>query len=90
MSLRCLAVRYSFTDFCAIMRNCWAADAVPHLFERFYRVDPARSRAAGGAGLGLAITRWIVEAHGGAIEVRSTEGEGTTFTVKLPTAPTTT
>ncbi|MCI0587090.1 MAG: heavy metal sensor histidine kinase [Planctomycetes bacterium] len=60
------------------------ADALPHVFERFFRVDPARSRERGGAGLGLAITRWIVEAHGGSLGVESREGEGSTFTVRLP------
>jgi heavy metal sensor kinase len=62
------------------------ADAVPHLFDRFYRVDPARSREQGGSGLGLAITRWIVEAHGGTIAVESREREGSTFVVRLPAA----
>lgn len=57
---------------------------LPHIFERFYRADAARSRGAGGAGLGLALVRWVVRAHGGDIEVASTPGGGTTFTVALP------
>ena len=61
-----------------------AAEHLPHLFDRFYRVDEARSRAAGGTGLGLAISRWITEAHGGALTVESTLGKGSTFTVRLP------
>ena len=59
-----------------------------HVFERFYRVDPARSRQAGGSGLGLAICKSIIDAHGGSITVHSVPGEGSTFTVNLPTSQT--
>jgi heavy metal sensor kinase len=65
------------------------ADELPHIFDRFYRVDKARTRSQGGAGLGLAIAQRIAQMHGGRIEVTSdgTQGRGSTFSVWLPLAP---
>ena len=64
-----------------------AAEHVSRVFERFYRVDAARDRQHGGAGLGLAIAKALVEAHGGSIAVASAgPGAGATFTVDLPVA----
>jgi two-component system, OmpR family, sensor kinase len=60
------------------------ADDLPHVFERFYRVDKSRSRAQNRTGLGLAISKAIIEAHGGNIEAFSRPGSGSTFTVRLP------
>ena len=64
-----------------------APDQVDHVFERFYRSDPSRSRLHGGAGLGLSIVSAIVSAHGGTVSAGSVEGEGATFRVHLPLAP---
>ena len=61
-----------------------APEHVPHLFERFYRVDAARARAAGGTGLGLAIAAWVARAHGGEISVTSQLGHGSLFHIRLP------
>ena len=62
-----------------------AQQHLPRLFERFYRVDKSRSRQLGGTGLGLAIVKHIAQAHGGYVTVESTVGEGSTFTIHLPT-----
>src|SRR6185369_6750832 len=59
---------------------------LPHIFERFYRVEKSRSRIQGRSGLGLAISKAIVDAHGGTLEVSSEPGTGSTFTLKLPSA----
>ena len=59
-------------------------DALEHIFERFFRVDKARSREVGGTGLGLAIAKNVIQMHHGIIDVESTVGEGTTFSVRIP------
>jgi signal transduction histidine kinase len=60
------------------------AEAVPRLFERFFRVDSSRGRTTGGTGLGLAISKAIIDAHHGTITVQSQPNQGTEFTVRLP------
>lgn len=86
-----ISVHLSVRDGMAEIRVTDTGDGIPeehraHIFERFYRVDKARSREAGGAGLGLAICKGIVEAHQGTIRFESESGRGTTFRVRLPLA----
>src|SRR5579883_2104087 len=64
-----------------------AAEHLPRIFERFYRVDRSRSRALGGTGLGLSIVKHIATSHGGRVEVHSVEGRGSEFTLLIPRAP---
>jgi heavy metal sensor kinase len=63
-----------------------AADHLPHIFDRFYRVRKMQTKSVQGLGLGLSFVAWIVQVHGGKIDVDSVEGKGTTFTVSLPAA----
>ena len=60
------------------------AEDLPHIFDRFYRVDKGRARTQGGSGLGLSIAKWVAKAHGGDIQVESEVGVGTIFTLRLP------
>ena len=62
-------------------------DDAQHVFEQFFRVDPARSSSIPGAGLGLSLVQWIAAQHRGAVTVQSRLGEGSTFTVTFPIAP---
>jgi two-component system sensor histidine kinase BaeS len=62
-----------------------AADDLPHVFDRFWRADRSRSRRTGGSGLGLAVVKKIVTAHGGTVAAASPAGAGITVTVRLPT-----
>ena len=57
---------------------------LPHIFERFYRAEGSRSKDFGGSGLGLALVKWIAEAHGGSVSAESVKGKGSTFRVMLP------
>ena len=85
--IRVTARRSSLGDAVIEIQDTGPGIAVTHrqrIFERFYRVDDARSRDTGGVGLGLAIARWAVEANGGRIELESEEGRGTMFRIVLP------
>ena len=80
------AVRISFSGSTLSIEDTGIgipAEHLPHLFERFYRVDPSRHRSSGGYGLGLAIVKSMVEAQGGEVTVESTVGQGTTFFIKF-------
>jgi signal transduction histidine kinase len=59
-------------------------EGLPHVFDRFWRADQARSRESGGAGLGLSIAKWIADQHGAALAVHSIVGQGSTFQLRLP------
>lgn len=85
-------VRVGSSDGFAVVDVADTGEGIPtadldRVFERFYRVDTARSRETGGTGLGLAIVRHVVEGHGGRVSVTSELGQGSTFTVELPLRP---
>ena len=61
-----------------------SAKDIPHIFDRFYKADAARTRAKGSSGLGLSIVKWIVDRHGGQIRVESEPDRGAVFTIRLP------
>ena len=62
-------------------------EALPHIFDRFFRADESRTRQTGGSGLGLSIAKWIVERHGGWFDVVSRQNVGNKMTIVLPTVP---
>lgn len=78
------AIAIAVTDTGAGM----SADDLGRVFERFYRIDPSRTRATGGSGLGLTIARQLAVAQGGALTAESSPGEGSVFTCLMPAAPT--
>ena len=82
--LRPIAVQHNFYIKVADSGIGIPEDAVEHIFERFYRVDKSHSREIGGTGLGLAIAKNAILMHRGIVKVHSKEGEGTTFTVRVP------
>jgi len=59
-------------------------EALPHIFERFYRADPSRSKEIEGVGLGLSLVKWIIEQHGGSIKVDSQPNLGSRFSIQIP------
>lgn len=84
-----ITVRFAAAGNSAVLSVSDTGEGIPpehlgRIFDRFYRVDRARARERGSAGLGLSIARWIAEAHGGRITVESAVGRGTTFTIRLP------
>ena len=82
-----LSVKATLTHALLVVRDTGIGIAPAdqaYIFERFYRTDPARSRAAGGSGLGLSIVAWVVRVHNGEVSVESRPGQGSTFTVMLP------
>lgn len=84
ITVRCTSASNSATLFVSDTGEGIAPEHLGRIFDRFYRVDPARARERGSAGLGLSIAKWIAEAHGGRITAESVMGQGTTFTVRLP------